>query len=101
MERMPDAAGEPVERQLDGELRLLREAVLMVASGVSPHVTLAGLRHGERLASASAAMAAEAGVRVSAVRSASGRVGFSVERLQPPASQPTTLVTGRPAPAHP
>jgi hypothetical protein len=97
----PDAAGYTAERQLDGELRLLREAVLMVATGVSPHVTLAGLRYGERLAAASAAMAVEAGVRVSLVRSASGRIGFSVERLQPPAPQPSTLVTGRPAPAHP
>jgi len=101
MEPRPESARETVEPQFDGELRLLREAILMVATGVSPHVTVAGLRFGDRIAAASAAMALEGGVRVSPVRSASGRIGFSVERLQPPASRPSTLVTGRPAPAHP
>ncbi len=101
MESTPESAGEAVQPELDGELRLLREAILMVATGVSPHVTVAGLRFGDRLVPACAALSREAGVRVLPVRSSGGRIGFSVEREPPPSSQPSTLVAGRPAPAHP
>jgi len=73
----------------------------MVATGVSPHVTVAGLRFGDRLVPACAVLAREAGVRVLPVRSSGGRLGFSVQLEPPLTSQPPTLVTGRPAHAHP
>jgi hypothetical protein len=101
MESTPAGAREAVEPELDGELRLLREAIMMVATGVSPHVTVAGLRFGDRLVPACVSMAREAGVRVLPVRSSGGRIGFSVEREPPPSSQPSTLVAGRPLPVHP
>jgi hypothetical protein len=46
------------------ELRLVREAVAMVASGGAPRVVLAGLRAGAELLGPARSIAAEAGVRV-------------------------------------
>ena len=49
---------------LAGEERLLREAILMVASNRSPRVILAGLEFGEVVFEHLRATALEAGVRV-------------------------------------
>lgn len=95
MESTSDATSEALGLELEGELRMLYEAILMVATGVSPRVTVVGLRFGERLAPACTDVAVEAGVRVLPVRSAGGRVAFSVERELPPASQPSNAVAGR------
>jgi hypothetical protein len=53
-----------VTRQLELELRLVAEAIEMVASGGSRRVTLAGLQLGEQLIGAARRMAVAAGVRV-------------------------------------
>ncbi len=98
MEPAPEVAGDTASR-IDGELRLAREAILLVASGASPRVMLAGLEFGDRLADACARMAAEAGVHVSAVRSTTtGRIAFTVERNVAAATSPVVLAGPLPAP---
>jgi hypothetical protein len=49
---------------LEREMTLVREAILLVASGGSPRVVLAGLRFGEALIGPARGLAAEAGVRL-------------------------------------
>jgi hypothetical protein len=51
-------------RQLDGELRLVREAILLVASGGAPQVMVAGLRLPEAILPKARELAAQAGVRI-------------------------------------
>jgi hypothetical protein len=51
-------------RTLEREMRLVREAIAVVADGVSPRVTVAGLRLGEQLLDPGRRLAAEAGVRL-------------------------------------
>jgi hypothetical protein len=53
-----------VQRQLDGELRLVQQAILMVASHATPRVLVAGLRLGEAILDPARRMALESGVRV-------------------------------------
>ena len=53
-----------IERQLDREMDLIREAIAMVAGGASPRVVVAGLHFGEALVIPGRALAAEAGVRL-------------------------------------
>jgi hypothetical protein len=57
-------APDDVARILERELRLVREAVALVAQGVSPRVTVAGLRLGWRLLDPGQRLAAQAGVRL-------------------------------------
>ena len=49
---------------LDGEMRLIEDAVRLVASGNAPRVTLAGLRFGEALMHRATFIASEHGVRI-------------------------------------
>ncbi len=89
MEPTPEAAEDDVGSLLDGELRLLREAIMLVASSATPRVVVAGLRYGDLIVDACIRMADDAGVRVSPIRSAgSGRLGFAIEREAPPAARP-------------
>jgi hypothetical protein len=98
MEPTPEAGEDVPTPQLEGELRLVREAILLVAANASPRVLVAGLWFGERIADACARMAGEAGVRLVPVRSAgSGRLGFSIERPLPLAAR--RLSGPRPRPA--
>jgi hypothetical protein len=53
-----------VIRTLKSEMGLIREAILMVASGYSSRVTVAGLTFGERLLRPARSLAAEHGVRI-------------------------------------
>jgi hypothetical protein len=46
------------------ELRLVREAIAMVASGASPRVVVAGLGHGESILDVCRRLGLDAGVRV-------------------------------------
>jgi hypothetical protein len=46
------------------ELRMVREAIAMVAMGITPRVVLAGIRHGDDILVAARRLALEAGVRV-------------------------------------
>jgi hypothetical protein len=53
-----------VQRQLDRELELIRDAIALVASGRSPRVTVAGLRLGDALLAPAERLARQAGVRI-------------------------------------
>lgn len=51
-------------QQLDGELQLVREAILMVASRGAPRVTVAGLSLGRQVLGPARRLAAAAGVQL-------------------------------------
>lgn len=53
-----------LESRLDAELLMVREAIVLVASGRSPRVTVAGLRLGEAILEPARDIAREAGVRL-------------------------------------
>jgi hypothetical protein len=55
---------EAVRRRLDGELRLVHEAILMVAARGAPRVLVAGLRLGHAVLDPARRLADEAGVTV-------------------------------------
>ena len=59
-EEFPARVGQTLER----ELRLVREAIAMVAGGGSTRVTVAGLHFGEALLTTARSLATEAGVRL-------------------------------------
>jgi hypothetical protein len=50
------------------ELRLVREAIAMVASGASPRVVVAGIRYGDQLYDGCCRLALDAGVRIVPLR---------------------------------
>jgi hypothetical protein len=64
MDHVVDRAAEVVPATLEHEMRLIREAIAMVASGASPRVMLAGIHFGETLLDPSRRLALDAGVRV-------------------------------------
>jgi hypothetical protein len=69
--------------QADREMRLVREAIDMVASGGSRRVILAGIGFGDSLLDPARRLALEAGVRVLPVRhEGDGGVDISVERIR-------------------
>ena len=55
-----------------GEERLVREAILLVATGAAPRVLVAGLAHGEEVLDRCRRPALEAGVRLLARATARG-----------------------------
>ena len=59
-----EGLSEAVQRQLDRELGLIRDAIAMVAAGKSPRVTIAGLRLGDALLVSAERLASQAGVRI-------------------------------------
>jgi hypothetical protein len=89
MEPAPETADETDPSRLKGELRLVREAVLMVVSNSSPRVVVAGLLYGNLIADACEHLARQSGVRIVPLRSAAtGRLDFAVERGITIARQP-------------
>ena len=58
------SSGDPVPATHDREMRLIRDAIRLVAAGGSPRVVVAGLRLADSLLPAAQGLAAEAGVRV-------------------------------------
>jgi hypothetical protein len=64
MEQTIDRSNERVQRTLDQEFALVRDAIAMVASGASPRVTVASLRFGEQLLEAARHLAVASGVRI-------------------------------------
>jgi hypothetical protein len=81
MKQRADLTTDRVTLTLDRELRLIREAIAMVAAGRTPRVVLAGLRFGEQLAPAAREMAAKAGVRIVPLwRTDESGADLSVER---------------------
>ncbi len=59
-----DQSAARVERKLEYEMNLVREAIAMVANGASPRVVVGGLRFGEALIAPARGLATEAGVRL-------------------------------------
>jgi hypothetical protein len=64
MDQPKDQSAARVERTLELEMTLVREAIAMVAGGGAPRVTVGGLRFGEALLVPARRLAAEAGVRI-------------------------------------
>ncbi len=64
MDESGDRSTAQVARTLEIEMRLVRDAIAMVAGGGSPRVVLAGLRFGEALLASGRLQAAEVGVRL-------------------------------------
>ena len=67
-----------------GELRLVRQAILMVAEYGTPRVIVAGLRFGSQIRERCETLASEAGVRIVPLPTANDdRIDFAVERIAP------------------
>ena len=82
MDRSLEEPATPVGRTLEYEMRLVREAIAMVASGASPRVTLGGLRFGEALVAPGRGLATEARVRLVALGTPDhSRAGIAIERI--------------------
>jgi hypothetical protein len=62
--QLADRVPDEVARILENEMRLVREAIALVASGVSPRVIVASLRLSAQLLDPGRRLAAEAGVRL-------------------------------------
>jgi hypothetical protein len=58
---------DPVQRQLDREVELVRGAIRMVASGASSATTIAGIRFGEQAINLSRLQASAAGVSLASI----------------------------------
>jgi hypothetical protein len=54
----------PVAAREERELRMVREAIALVASGASRHVVVAGISRGEQILEAARRLGLESGVRV-------------------------------------
>jgi hypothetical protein len=83
MERMESPESE-VERRIDGELRLVRGAVLMVAASGADRVVVAGLTMGAELLDQARRLALESGVRIVPLWSTDEtHVDLRVEAIRP------------------
>jgi hypothetical protein len=70
------------ELELDLELSLLRDAVVLVASGAARRVVVANLRHGRVIAEPARALAGDCGVELTLLETADPRrVDFAVARF--------------------
>lgn len=77
-----DRMDEAVSATLESEMRLVREAIAMVASGGAPRVVLGGIRFGETLAEWARRLAGEAGVLLTPLwRADEAGADLSVERM--------------------
>jgi hypothetical protein len=77
----PDDTDTPMT---EGELRLVRQAILMVSAYGTPRVVVAGLRFGSLILERCEVLADEAGVRIVPLPTANGdRLDLAVERLGP------------------
>ena len=80
-----------VQHQLERELRLVSDAIAMVAGGGSPRVTIAGLSLGDQVLEPARRLARQAGVRIVPQWTADeSGVDITVERAeqQPTESRP-------------
>lgn len=64
MDDVEDQVAQVVPATLEREMRLIREAIAMVASGGAPRVVVAGINFGETLLDPARRLALEAGVRL-------------------------------------
>jgi len=77
-----DRMAEVVPATLEHEMRLVREAIAMVASGGAPRVVLGGIHFGDRLTDWGRRVAGEAGVLLTPLwRSDDAGPDLSVERV--------------------
>jgi hypothetical protein len=82
MTEVGDRMTDIVPATLELEMRLVREAIAMVASGAAPRVVLAGIRYGDPLAAWGRRLAGQAGVILTPLwRSDEGGADLSVERM--------------------
>ena len=71
-------------RQLDTELRLVQQAILVVASHVAPRVIVGGLRFGAQIMGVARDLAEASGVELVPLWTAEDeRIDIRVEMLQP------------------
>jgi hypothetical protein len=61
------------EQELESELRMVREAILLVAAGGAQRVVVANLRHGRVILEPARAFASDLGLRVEALSTADPR----------------------------
>jgi hypothetical protein len=83
MDDVEDQAAWVVPAKLEQEMRLIREAIAMVASGGAPRVVLAGLSFGETLLDPGRRLALDAGVRLVPLwRADEAGADLAVERIR-------------------
>ena len=82
MEEVEDQSARLVPAALEREMRLIREAIAMVASGGAPRVVLVGIHFGETLVDPARRLALEAGVRLVPLwRADEAGADIAVERI--------------------
>ena len=84
MNELPEAETALASAAWDGEERLVREAILLVASHASPRVLVAGILWGEQILDRCKRAALEAGCRViPKPADGSDRIDLVVEAIRP------------------
>ena len=83
------AIDEAFEDELEAELRMVQEAILLVASGAAQRVTVANLRHGRVILEPAEAFAGEAGLHLESVDTADPRrIDIAAARSDPGTAGP-------------
>ncbi len=83
MNEVSDRTAATASAPIDHELLLIKEAILMVASGHSPRVILAGIHFGEALLDPGRRLAHDAGVQLIPLRRVdNARSDLAIERLE-------------------
>jgi hypothetical protein len=83
MAEAEDQTAQVVPATLEYEMRLIREAIAMVASGGAPRVVLAGIHFGETLLDPARRLALDAGVRLVPLwRADEAGADIAVERIR-------------------
>jgi hypothetical protein len=82
MDHAADQIAEVVPVTLEHEMRLITEAIALVASGGAPRAVVAGLRFGDELLHSARRVALEAGVRIVPLwRADEAGVDIAVDRI--------------------
>ena len=83
MDDVEDRVAQVVPATLEHEMRLIREAIAMVASGGAPRVVVAGINFGETLLDPARRLALEAGVRLVPLwRADEAGADIAIERIR-------------------
>jgi hypothetical protein len=83
MDDVRDQVAQVVPATLEHEMRLIREAIAMVASGGAPRIILAGLNFSETLLDPARRLALEAGVRLVPLwRADEAGADIAIERIR-------------------
>jgi hypothetical protein len=82
MNELGDRMSEAVPATLEHEMGLIREAIMLVATGGAPRAVVAGLRLGDALLDPARRMGLEAGVRIVPIWNADDSgVDIAVEQI--------------------